>query len=134
MRIAVLDTSALLRLFVPDGPVPEGVEEIVEQAWRAEAILLAPEQVLSEAAQVLLKKQEAGILEASEVEEILTSILSMPLETVGHREILADSLHLAEKRKLTVYDALFVVLASKRGAELFTADRKLARAHGKTTG
>ncbi len=134
MRIAVLDTSALLRLFIPDGPVPDGLEEIVEQAWRAEAILLAPEQALSEAGQVLLKKQEAGLLEASEVGEILKSILSMPLETMGHREILADSLHLAAKKKLTVYDALFVVLASKRGAELYTADRKLARAHGKTAG
>jgi len=129
MRVAVLDTSAILRLFVPDGPVPEGLEEIVEQAWRAEAILLAPEQALSEAAQVLLKKHRAGRLDASETEEILQSILALPLETAGHREILADSVQIASKKKLTVYDALFIALAAQRDAELFTADRKLARAH-----
>ena len=56
----------------------------------------------------------------------------MPLETAGHRAILADSLQLARQQKLTVYDALFIALASNRGAELFTADRKLARAHRKS--
>jgi hypothetical protein len=29
MKNVVIDTSALIRLYVPDGPIPEGLEECV---------------------------------------------------------------------------------------------------------
>jgi predicted nucleic acid-binding protein len=50
MRVYVLDISALVRLYVPDGPIPEGTEEAIEATWRAEAVALAPELALAEVA------------------------------------------------------------------------------------
>jgi predicted nucleic acid-binding protein len=127
MKTVVLDTSALIRLYVPDGPLPEGLEEHIALAWRAEAVVIIPELALVEAAQVLWKKESAGYLESSEVDEIFTCILELPLEIIGHYALLPDVFSLVRQHQLTAYDALFLVLAQKRKAELITADQKLLK-------
>ncbi|MFM2152438.1 MAG: hypothetical protein RL199_873, partial [Pseudomonadota bacterium] len=43
MKRFVLDSSALLRLYLPDGPLPAGLESAVELAGRGDALLLAPQ-------------------------------------------------------------------------------------------
>lgn len=49
----VLDTSALLRLFIPDGELPEGVGECIAAAEQGAIGVLAPELILAEAGQVV---------------------------------------------------------------------------------
>jgi len=130
MRLAVLDTSALIRLYVPDGPVPEGLEALVEQALRAEAVLYVPGLALAEAAQVLRKKERAGHLTAAEADEILGEILELPIELISERLTVPDALALSRTTGLTVYDAIFVALAKRKRAELITADAEVARVWG----
>ena len=127
MKLGVVDTSALIRLFVPDGPMPAGFESFVELAWRAETILVAPELVLAEAGQVLHKKERAGLISRNDCDEILEAILDLPLEVVGHRDLLSTAVKLARSNGITVYDAMFVALAVTRGGVLFTADEDLQR-------
>lgn len=129
MREWVLDTSAIIRLYVPDGPLPNGTEEAVEAAWRGEGVLLAPDLALAEVAQVLLKKQQSAYLRPEEVDGILDEVLGLPVEVVGHRNLLPGALELARNLRLTVYDALFLQLALERQAELLTADTALERAY-----
>ncbi|NOY45192.1 MAG: type II toxin-antitoxin system VapC family toxin [Deltaproteobacteria bacterium] len=129
MRAWVLDTSAIVRFYVPDGPVPDGLEDAVETAWRGDGALLVPELALAEAPQVLLKKERAGLLRADEVDGILTEILTLPLDVVGHRDHVLGAVELARQVGLTVYDAIFLRLALDRGAELVTADKDLERAY-----
>lgn len=128
MRVAVVDTSALLRLFVPDGPIPEGLEDTVLLAARSEAVLMTPELVLAEVVQVLRKKEAKGFLTDTEVDEIVDALMELPLEVVGHRSLLAESTAIARTTGLTAYDALFLALAGSRQAELFTADAALESA------
>jgi predicted nucleic acid-binding protein len=123
----VLDTSALIRLYIPDGEIPSGLEEALRAAWRAERIILIPELALAEAAQVLLKKESAGYITDTEADEILSNILELPMEVVGHYNIIFDALNLSRKYKLTVYDSLFVSLAQKKEATLITADQELEK-------
>ena len=59
--IAVIDTSAFLRLFIPDGPLPVGVEEFFQGVELGANIALAPELMLVEAANVLNKKRLQGV-------------------------------------------------------------------------
>jgi len=125
MKSFVVDTSALIRLYVPDGPLPDGLEEAVDLAWRGEAALLAPELALVEAAQVLRKKERAGYLATEESDAVLGEIAGLPIDLVGHRGLLGDAVALAREHDLTVYDAVFVALAAARRAELITADRAL---------
>ena len=62
----MIDTSALLRFFVPDGPIPVGLEPALRGAAKGEASLIAPELILAESGQVLLKKRRQNLLEAEE--------------------------------------------------------------------
>jgi predicted nucleic acid-binding protein len=127
MRAFVVDTSALVRLYVPDGPLPPGLEQAVELAWRAEALLSAPELALAEAAQVLRKKERAGYLTSAECDEVLDELLGLPIDFSGHRDLLGRAVEISRTREITVYDSLFIALAEKNGAELITADDRLLR-------
>ncbi len=128
MKIVVVDTSALIRLYIPDGPIPDGLEEHIASAWRAETTLIAPELVLAEFAQVLWKKEQAAYIKSSELDEIVSAFFELPLEIMGHYSILRDALFLARHHGLTVYDSLFLALAGRKKAELVTADRRLKKA------
>ena len=51
--IGVIDTSALIRLFIPDGPVPVGLEEFFRGVERGTNIAIAPELLVVESANVI---------------------------------------------------------------------------------
>ena len=125
--IVVVDTSALLRLFIPDGPIPDGLTRALREAERGEGGLLAPELILPEAAQVLRKKHREGILSREEMEELLECILSLPIKLFGHRALIRRASALAREENLTVYDSLFLSLAEAKNGRLITADRALVR-------
>lgn len=124
----VVDTSALLRLFIPDGPLPDGVEETLGAAEQGSAALLAPELALAEAGQVILKKVRLKIMTPAEGQGLLTDLLNVPLQTFGHRTLLPRAMELAHQCKITVYDALFLALAEEHATPLLTADDRLSRA------
>jgi predicted nucleic acid-binding protein len=134
MKPVVIDTSALIRLYVPDGPLPDNLESHISSALNAETTLIIPELALAEFAQVLRKKEQAGYLTAQEVDEIVSAFLELPLEVFGHYDILSEALSLARRYSLSVYDALFMALAGNRKAELVTADQKLRDVFGKYSG
>lgn len=50
------------------------------------------------------------------------------MERVGHYDLMTGALALARQHHLTVYDALFLFLASNRGARLISSDLELVRA------
>ncbi len=54
--IGVVDTSALIRLFIPDGPIPEGFEKFLSGVERGNNMAIAPELLLVESANVLDRK------------------------------------------------------------------------------
>ena len=91
-------------------------------------LLLAPELVWAEAAQVLLKKQRAKLLSTAEADELWQDLAALPIRTLPHRELMPDALALARSLNLTVSDALFLALARSRHARLFTGDQKLTNA------
>ncbi len=132
MSVAVVDTSALVRLYVPDGPLPRDLEAAVESAWRGDGVLMAPELIFVEAAQVLLKKEMRGILNREETNLIMEAILDLPIEALGHRALLPDAISLSRDHSLTAYDALFLSAAVNGDANLITADARLRAAFERT--
>jgi len=125
MNIYVLDTSALIRVFLPDGPIPAGVESALREGERGQATVLCPELARVEIGQVLLKKVGLKTISVNEAHEILAIIGDLPIRWCGHGALMARALALALERKLTVYDACFLSLAERYGAVLFTADSAL---------
>lgn len=124
---AVIDTSALIRLFIPDGPVPNGLVECLEAGTRGDVRLLAPELILVELGQVLRKKEEKNYLNKAESTEILENVLLLPIKYVSHASLIQPAIALSRKNKLSVYDCLFLALTNSVGAKLFSADERLMK-------
>ncbi|MBW1681977.1 MAG: type II toxin-antitoxin system VapC family toxin [Deltaproteobacteria bacterium] len=126
--IGVVDTSALIRLFIPDGPLPEGFDDFLRGVERSLNTALGPELLLAETANVVNKKRKSGELSKEESEQLLADLLSMPIRLFPHRPLLPRALELAGEHNLTVYDTLYLALAEDRGAVLYSADQRLLKA------
>jgi predicted nucleic acid-binding protein len=131
MKTVVLDTSALLRLFIPDGPVSQDAETALRLVEHGKLALLAPELMLAEAAQVLHKKTLAEIISSKERDDLLEEIVNLPIQYLSHKPLLKRSVAVAETYGLSVYDAIFLALAEKYNSVLVTMDDDLAKAAAK---
>jgi predicted nucleic acid-binding protein len=125
--IGVVDTSALIRLFIPDGPLPDGFDAFLHGVERGFDMAIAPELLLAEAGSVINKKRKSGELSGDESNRLLSEILSIPIRLFPHRPVLLRAFELAGEHNLTVYDTLYLALAQDHGAVVFSADRKLLK-------
>ena len=123
--IWVVDTSALIRLFVPDGPLHPEVETAFNRAASGGDLVLAPQLLLAEAANVMLRKRQRGELSAVELVELLQAMMSLPIRYCEHENLILSTCALAEAHGLTAYDALYLALAERQGARLITNDEAL---------
>ena len=125
--IGVVDTSALIRLFIPDGPLPVGFKKFLRGVEREFNTAIAPELLVAEAANVINKKQKSGELAGNESDPLLSDLLSVPIRLFPHRPILLRALEMAREYDLTVYDTLYLALAEEHGAVIFSADNQLLK-------
>ncbi len=125
--IGVIDTSALIRLFIPDGPLPDGFEQFLAETERGLSVAIAPELLLVEVANVINKKKKLGELTQEEAESLLSDILSVPIRTFSHRPLLLKAYEMAGEHGLTVYDTMYLALAIQHGAVIYSADTELAK-------
>lgn len=123
--IGVVDTSALIRLFVPDGPLPDGFDAFLRGVERGLNQAIAPELLVAEAANVISKKRKSGELGDQESEDFFADLLAVPIRLFAHRPIAVRAFEIAQEHDLTVYDTLYLALAEEHGAVLFSADEKM---------
>jgi predicted nucleic acid-binding protein len=116
----VVDASAVVALLFNE----QTQEQIVARLHGAS--LHAPPLLEFEVANACLKKMRASPGEREALLEAfsLLNALSIALETID----LAEAMALAERTKLSFYDASYLWLARALDAELVTLDDKLARA------
>jgi len=121
-RTVVVDASAAVELLCGDATWYDRW-----QAWlEADAMILAPAHFSGEVANALLRSVR---LEALEAANRLARLFGLGLETADRRlPGLLGAIELAERHRLTVYDALYLDLALDVDAELATLDRDLAAA------
>ena len=125
--IGVVDTSALIRLFIPDGPLPDGFDKFLRGVERGLNTAIAPELLVAEATNVINKKQKSGELTGNEGDQLLSDLLSVPIRLFPHRPVLLRAFEMARKYNLTVYDTLYLALAEEHGAVIFSADNQLLK-------
>ena len=126
--VVVLDTSALLRLYLADGPLPPSLEPAIQRGCTGDALLLVPDLCLLECASVLLKQVQRQLLSPDECHGLLADVLQLPLRPTSSSDLAAAALDQAMALSLSVYDASYLALALKHGACLITADKQLAKA------
>ena len=123
----VLDASCAMSLFLEAEERP-AVSRMLSQmiahgAWTPSLWRLG----IANALQTLVRR---GILTALSRDASLADLATLPIETdaeTGNRAW-GQTLRLAEKHKLTVYDAAYLELALRRGLPLATLDLELRSA------
>lgn len=125
----VFDASAVVRALVEHHPVPI---EWLQRVDEGELSLHWPSLVYVEVANTLLKLQRAGRSSRGAAAHVLRGTFRLPARSFAIERLAGTALALAVERRLSVYDASYVVLAEALGASLLTADRRLAAAteHG----
>lgn len=123
----VVHASVALKWVVPETGTAEA-RAFLNRATERGAILLAPELLWAEVANVLWKKASAadGLLEG-EATTALHALLGSPISVVPHAAIAEAALQIALALGITAYDSMYLALAEARDAVLVTFDTRLAR-------
>lgn len=121
----VLDASAVVDLLL--GTPPFG-DAVAEHLRRHDGEAHAPHLLDAEVGQVLRRHIRRGELARPRAERAVERLEQLPLTRYPHTPFLRRALALREN--LTVYDALYLVLAEALDAPLLTRDAALARAPG----
>jgi predicted nucleic acid-binding protein len=87
-----------------------------------------PEHYYSEAPAVLRRDELNNRFDPARIQVALDRLLSAPTRRVSVKALLPEAWRL--RHNLTVADALYVVVARHLGAELVTADQRLANTPG----
>ncbi len=124
----VLEASAALRLFLQDGPIPDGLERAMSDATSGSALVFVPALFHTELLHVVLRLERRGIVSGDKSRALLQDLRALPCRTVEHG-VYFDAAHaLALDHNLSGYAATYLALAGHLGARLLTADDALARA------
>lgn len=121
-KAIIVDASVTIRFLTDEGPWPRRWVTWAEQ----DAMLLAPIHFRAEVANGLLR---GTALARSEVPGKLRNMFRSGVDVVDRGwHGLVEAVELAQRHRLTVYDALYLQLALDVEAPLATLDRSLAAA------
>ncbi len=96
------------------------------------AALHAPAHWQAEAANAVWSKFLEGELTPAQVAARVALLQEAPVRETPISALIVAAAEIATRCRVTVYDALYVALAVRRGAPLITADRKLCARLGET--
>ena len=120
MPVNVIDASALAAVLFSAPEADRVLSAIGNDA------LVAPTLLLFEIASVCLKKVRRHPKKRRVILEAHSLMDRLEIETVDLP--LSDAVLLAERQKLTLYDAVYVLLAQRLNTELITLDRQVRKA------
>ncbi|MGQ9586721.1 MAG: type II toxin-antitoxin system VapC family toxin [Anaerolineae bacterium] len=125
-----VDASIVLRL-VGSGTHESPVVRLWTAWHEAGRPLVAPTLLPYEVTSALRRYVAHGELRPEEAGEALDVVLDLGIALHGDADLHRRALHLAEHFALpAAYDAHYLALAERLGAEFWTADRRLIRALG----
>ena len=121
MTVHIADTNVLIKYVVPE-EFSSVARRIMGQYDDAQLRLIAPDYIFIECANVLWKYVRRNNLSVANAVSALRELQRLNIPLIPHGELLEDALLFAANTGITVYDALFCVLARRENAELITAD------------
>jgi predicted nucleic acid-binding protein len=129
METIVVDASVALKWFIREGE--EHVEEallILRMHGQGGLKIAVPALFFTECANVLLKAVRRRGLDLKMSLDATEKLLAVDFQECDDHDLLPGAMIFAANHNLTVYDALYAVLAKKLGARLVTEDDKLLTA------
>lgn len=107
-------------------PGSDEADALLADATDGAVSLVAPEHLLGEVGNGLRKRVAQGVLVADDAVAALDAVGALDLELFTGAANWVRSLRAALDWGVTTYDALYVMLALDIGAQLVTADMRLA--------
>jgi predicted nucleic acid-binding protein len=125
----VVDASVALKWIVP-----EVLSDHADRLLDGNDDLLAPDLVLTEAANALWKKTAARELSSAEADRALATLITSGLALHATVPLLPRALRFAHRLRHPVYDCVYLALAEREDARLVTADARLLARAGRRRG
>ena len=116
----VVDASVAIKWFVP-----EVHSDAALRLLDGDKVLLAPDLLIPELGNIVWKKVRRGEMDERTGREVLRAFALVPLQIHPSRPLLDLAFDVAHGTGTTVYDGMYVALATTQGCPLATADRKL---------
>ena len=116
---AVIDASAVVRAHIDD--------DLMAQQW-LDAEVFWPTLVYAEVANALLLLRRRAVVSTDRVVDALDALHALDADARPVETLIRGAWDVALDRRLSVYDACYVVLAEALRIPLVTADRRLADA------
>jgi len=118
--VIVIDSSALTKYILRE----EGWREVRKYLEEGCVTL---DLAIKETINALWKRVLMGNLDEGYAKEVVRSFLESGIVKVEEQDqLLEEAFSIAVKRKMMVYDSVFIALAKKKGLPLLTSDRKQA--------
>jgi predicted nucleic acid-binding protein len=126
----VLDASVAAKWMLPakNEPLRTEAYQVLDGYAATEFELLVPDVFWAECGNILWKAVRQSRLSRADAEEALSSMLLRDFPTFASAKLLPEALPIAFNYGRAVYDCLYVALAVQSGAQLLTADERLANA------
>lgn len=115
----VVDASVAAKWLAPE------IDSPAAEALLDEELLLVPDLLYPEVANILWKKRVRGEVGADAVDAAVRWLLQAPLEVHDGATLLADAVTIAQRLKHPAYDCFYLALALLQDAALVTADHRL---------
>lgn len=122
MSDLVVDASVAVKWLVPERYADAALLALGEKFS-----LLAPDLIWAEVGNTLWKKWQRGELHEEEASRLLQDFRRFPLRIYASDALLELAWGVATRYRRSLYDSLYLALASHRGCRLVTADRRLYR-------
>lgn len=120
MKSIVVDASVAIKWFIPE------IHSIVAAGLLNKKFkLLAPDLIFAEVGNILWKKLRLNEVVFETAKAILDDFKKMPFDTYESEVLLDKAWEIAITHNCTVYDSLYVALASTERSLLATADKRL---------
>jgi predicted nucleic acid-binding protein len=119
----VIDASAVVEYLV-ELTLPDPATRLFHRVAEGRVELWAPDLVHPESASALRKLVRLEAIAAADAETAVENLVELPISIAGTAALMRDVWRM--QAFLTPYDACYVALADVLGAELVTAERKLA--------
>jgi len=120
----IVDASVAIKWYVPEPDSARAVP-ILSSGVR----LLAPDLIIAEIGNIVWRKVVRQELTRADAERIVTAfVLACPVEIVPAAALIVSAVEIAMQHGRSVYDSLYVALATREGCEMVTADERLVNA------
>jgi predicted nucleic acid-binding protein len=123
MSLLIADSSVGVKWFLP-----EVYQADAQRLQNPAHQLHAPTLFDVEVANALWKKIRRGTLTRAEADAVLVQLPLLPLTRHAEAPLLPLAFDLANQTQRTVYDCLYLALATQLGGRMVTADQKLYNA------